>query len=303
MNLTIQNIPESIGGLVKLKTLELYGAYSEIPDSIGKLQSLENLDIVSHKLLKISFSCFAKKLYDIDLSHNKLKTIPQLYMEQDSEIKFINLSSNNISNVPEYIIKGNPENLKQIRLQNNNITSFPYQLTNLNICYTENPSGPDIGNKANIFLKENPVAQTIESQSNSENDRQAHMKREYALETISLAGNNIPEAEDHFKNITQSENPELYAQAQYSLGYAYENIQNIDKAFTYYTKIERKDDPKLYVLARASLGYLFESINNNAMALEYYLQVKESDGLEIYFATQYQAGLIYEKMGEMKKAI
>ena len=103
---------------------------------------------------------------------------------------------------------------------------------------------------------------------------------------------------EELNKITREYGKEIYAQAQFCLGYIYQKIKHdYDQAEAFYLDINKEDDPKFYVLAQFCLGYIYQEIKHNYDQAEaFYLNIKKEDNPERYALAQFRLGYIYQEI-------
>jgi internalin A len=129
----IEELPESIGQLTKLTSLNLNNnRMTALPDSIGQLTCLTSLDLSNNKLKALPESIGKlTNLTSLNLSKNKLKALPES-IGKLTNLTDLYLSKNKLKALPESI--GQLTNLTDLYLWNNQLMALPEsvgQLTNL----------------------------------------------------------------------------------------------------------------------------------------------------------------------------
>jgi Leucine-rich repeat (LRR) protein len=123
----LYNIPKVILKYKNLKILELFDNYiSDIPDWMVNLDKLEKLTLFKNQFKVFPASILKlKNLRVLDFSANEIGGFQKLDYPstQKSKLNEINLSLNKISDVPQDFIYF--ENLKIIKLENNNLKTIP----------------------------------------------------------------------------------------------------------------------------------------------------------------------------------
>lgn len=116
-------IPESIGNLINLKVLRLYGALD--PRGIGsdKFDSTSHIKTLPGTIEKL------ENLEELDLGRNGITTIPS-QIASLKKLKRLSLDYNNIHELPEFI--GTLKNLKELSICSNGGVKLPKSLSNLN---------------------------------------------------------------------------------------------------------------------------------------------------------------------------
>ena len=117
------SIPESIGNLINLKVLRLYGALD--PGEIGsdKQASASRIKILPGTIEKLT------ELEELDLGRNGIKTVPS-QIASLKKLKRLALDYNEIHELPEFI--GKLKNLKELSICSNGGVKLPKSLSNLN---------------------------------------------------------------------------------------------------------------------------------------------------------------------------
>lgn len=124
-NRDINELPDEIGKLTKLKSLNLsYNSLIAIPASIGKLENLEEI-FLTKNCLEIIPDEFGKlqKLKILDLSNNKITNIPKS-ISNLSNLQVLDVSYCQSETLPEDFPK--LTNLRDLSLEGNKFT-FPPQ--------------------------------------------------------------------------------------------------------------------------------------------------------------------------------
>lgn len=102
------------------------------------------------------------------------------------------------------------------------------------------------------------------------------------------------QAEAYYLNITREDCPEVYANAQLNLGYYYYKKDNFEKAELYFSNIIREDSPKIYAEAQLQLGHLYDEIKPDYDKSEaYYLNITREDNPDIFIIAQLDLGFFY----------
>jgi Leucine-rich repeat (LRR) protein len=143
----LQTLPESIGNLVNLTSLELsWNRLQTLPESIGNLGNLTELRLDFNRLqtlpesignlvnltdLKLFFNVFQTlpesignlvNLTDLSLGFNELQALPES-IGNLVNLTELSLGFNRLQSLPESV--GNLVNLKYLRLSNNHFSSVP----------------------------------------------------------------------------------------------------------------------------------------------------------------------------------
>lgn len=127
------NLPNSIGGLRFLRTLEIKRAkLNNLPDSIGDILTLTNLSLTRSHLKQLPDSIGRLiNLIDLDLGSNELTSLPQEISNLE-RLETLNLSINKLTSLPDSI--GELRNLRELNISHNELTVLPDsigRLTNL----------------------------------------------------------------------------------------------------------------------------------------------------------------------------
>ena len=96
-------LPESIGNLTNLKTLDLYGnGLLKLPKSIGNLTNLETLDLYANELTELpeSIGNLMKSKMTIDVGYNKLIYIPKIPLEYFHCLDNVSSNYNTLKTLP-----------------------------------------------------------------------------------------------------------------------------------------------------------------------------------------------------------
>ncbi|WP_239323767.1 tetratricopeptide repeat protein [Snodgrassella gandavensis] len=108
------------------------------------------------------------------------------------------------------------------------------------------------------------------------------------------AKHDYDQAEAYYLNITREDCPEVYANAQLNLGYYYYRKDNFEKAELYFSNIIREDSPKIYAEAQLQLGHLYSEIKLDYDKSEaYYLNITREDNPDIFSSAQLNLGFFY----------
>ena len=129
-NCEVSTLPESIGDLKSLKTLNLYGnQLSTLPESIGGLKSLTYLNLKSNQLstLPESIGNFFS-LKELNLNNNQLSTLPEP-IGNLKLLETLDLENNKLTTLPKSI--GNLSSLEELFLHRNQLTTLPVSICNL----------------------------------------------------------------------------------------------------------------------------------------------------------------------------
>jgi len=130
INRKLTHLPASIGNLVNLERLILRtNILTRLPASIGNLRNLENLELNNNKLTTLPASIGnLTKLRTLDLSGNKLTTLPTS-IGKLRNLEDLNLYLNKLTTLPESI--GKLTELEYLNLSDNKLTTLPESIGNL----------------------------------------------------------------------------------------------------------------------------------------------------------------------------
>ncbi len=126
----LTTLPESLGNLTQLQSLNLYGnRLTTLPDSLGNLTQLQSLYLINNQLTTLpeSFGLLTE-LQSLYLSNNKLTTLPESF-GQISLLRSLQLSNNDLVTLPETL--GNLTKLQSLDISNNQLMVLPESLKNL----------------------------------------------------------------------------------------------------------------------------------------------------------------------------
>jgi C-terminal of Roc, COR, domain/Ras of Complex, Roc, domain of DAPkinase/Leucine rich repeat len=123
-------LPESLGCLSQLQVLDLTNNnLTELPQSIGNLSRLKELNLQSNGLTDFPESVYKLcNLEELDLQNNNLRRLPR-NISKIPNLKSLNLIFNELRTLP-----GSFKNLHQLQilaLSNNQFTSFPSVITEI----------------------------------------------------------------------------------------------------------------------------------------------------------------------------
>ena len=127
-NLT--KLPENIGHLSALQTLDIYNPITEVPNSLINLQQLENLKFEGAELIVFPEQVFAlSKLKSLIISQfdtkNKIKTLPDNF-DKLPLLEELSLRNAALTEVPASI--GRLQHLENVYFNANNLTKLPQAL-------------------------------------------------------------------------------------------------------------------------------------------------------------------------------
>ncbi|XP_029202678.2 leucine-rich repeat-containing protein 47-like [Acropora millepora] len=128
-NTKLFSLPEDLGNLLHLKTLDLHrNSLQELPSSIGLLKELKNLDLSGNEL-EVLPSALGQlsSLQTLNLNCNKLTEIPDL--KEVTELSRLDLSHNQLTELPESLFE--LQHLAELQASNNNFTSLSSNVSKL----------------------------------------------------------------------------------------------------------------------------------------------------------------------------
>lgn len=128
-NTKLFSLPEDLGNLLHLKTLDLHrNSLQELPSSIGLLKELKNLDLSGNEL-EVLPSALGQlsSLHTLNLNCNKLTEIPDL--KEVTELSRLDLSHNQLTELPESLFE--LQHLAELQASNNNFTSLSSNVSKL----------------------------------------------------------------------------------------------------------------------------------------------------------------------------
>lgn len=148
-----EEMPEEIWALKKLKQIDFYhNQIKKIPDAIGSLDSLLQIFLAYNKIEEIPDTIFKlKKLKALYIHHNKIVMVPK-EITQLNNLTYLDLGYNRIFEIPDLSAL---KNLMEIDLQENTLSEFPYELT-------------EIESLRKIYLMGNPFVMTKEERKEME---------------------------------------------------------------------------------------------------------------------------------------
>jgi putative leucine-rich repeat containing protein len=123
-------LPENIGHLSALQTLDIYNPITEVPNSLINLQQLENLKFEGAELIVFPEQVFAlSKLKSLIISQfdtkNKIKTLPDNF-DKLPLLEELSLRNAALTEVPASI--GRLQHLENVYFNANNLTKLPQAL-------------------------------------------------------------------------------------------------------------------------------------------------------------------------------
>jgi len=171
-NYDLKKLPENIGDLKNLKTLNLsVCGLKKLPKSICELTRLEALDLSSNKLTRLPENLGnLTRLKELNLNANKLKSLPESFQKL-TQLKALELSQNRLKTLPEGISK--LQKVKVAELWENRFNELPSgicelkyltEITMFNNKLTTLPEGiGELSNLRELSLSENSIASLPEA--------------------------------------------------------------------------------------------------------------------------------------------
>lgn len=128
-NNRLETLPKSVGELVKLKTLNLSNnQITQVPEEVAQLPELETLNLSINQLSEFPSVKNLSRLHFLDLSHNKLESLPEDLTDSSlSHLSQIRASENCISEIPGDFSR--LPHLNLLDLSENSITDVPADLS------------------------------------------------------------------------------------------------------------------------------------------------------------------------------
>lgn len=122
-------IPEEIWQLKKLKEIDFYhNKISVIPEQIGNAKKLEQVYLAYNQISSIPDTLFSlPELIALYLHHNEIIMVP-IGLTRLQEMLYLDLGYNRIFEMPDL---GEMTKLIEIDLQENSLSEFPYELTEI----------------------------------------------------------------------------------------------------------------------------------------------------------------------------
>lgn len=115
--------------IVSVEKIVLQMGIQQIPDSIGKLTKLKKLDLQRNLLGHVPETLAQlTNLEELDLSYNALKEIPS-YIEKFEKLTVLSINDNQPTKFPDFV--ENLKNLKNLNIKQMELKSFPNSITNL----------------------------------------------------------------------------------------------------------------------------------------------------------------------------
>ena len=181
------HVPTNIGVYVNLKKLTLSNCELRmLPDGLENLRQLKSLDIQANnlssldKIFNLSWLVYLnasycgtfeefpsgfrnmKKLKDLEFEWNGLITIPEEILPHMESLKFLNLSNNQLSILPNDLAQ---LELNIINLKENNFRWFPNVLQTMSVPFVEGLSiYHELNSNLNdVFLRQSTISDDIET--------------------------------------------------------------------------------------------------------------------------------------------
>ncbi|HJT31368.1 MAG TPA: COR domain-containing protein [Pirellulales bacterium] len=136
-DLKLTQLPESIGHLTELQTLDLSGnQLTALPESIGRLTELQQLDLSGNQLTALPKSLGQlKQLQSLNLDRNKLMVLPES-LGKLMQLQSLKLCNNQLTVLPMSL--GRLTQLSELDISANRLSTLPEWLgkfTNLRVLY------------------------------------------------------------------------------------------------------------------------------------------------------------------------
>ena len=126
----LTELPESLGQLTQLQTLDLSGnQLTALPEWLGQLTQLQDLNFENNRLTALPESLGQlTQLQTLDLSGNQLTALPE-WLGQLTQLQDLNFENNRLTALPESL--GQLTQLQTLDLRNNQLTALPESLGQL----------------------------------------------------------------------------------------------------------------------------------------------------------------------------
>ena len=126
----LRELPESLGRLTQLQTLDLSGnQLTALPESIGRLTQLVELHLHENQLTTLPGSIGRlTQLRDLRVDNNQLTALPES-IGRLTRLQLLDLSASQVTALPGSI--GQLTQLKELYLDNNQLTSLPESMQKL----------------------------------------------------------------------------------------------------------------------------------------------------------------------------
>lgn len=128
-NTRLSSLPEDLGNLLHLKTLDLHrNSLQELPSSIGLLSELKILDLSGNELKTLPSTLGEiSSLQTLNLNCNKLTVLPEL--KRLTNLARLDVSHNQLGDLPQSLYE--LEHLAEVHASNNNITTLSSNVSKL----------------------------------------------------------------------------------------------------------------------------------------------------------------------------
>lgn len=159
-------IPVEVWELISLKEIDFYHNHiSEIPEQIGNAKKLEQIYLAYNQISQIPDTLFTlANLMALYLHHNEIIMVP-IGLTRLQEMLYLDLGYNHIFEIPDL---SEMTKLIEIDLQENSLSEFPYELT-------------EIKSLRKIYLMGNPFVMTKEERAEMEKLRTELMELDIRL--------------------------------------------------------------------------------------------------------------------------
>lgn len=106
-----------------------------------------------------------------------------------------------------------------------------------------------------------------------------------------------------YRNVQREDSPEFYTNAQFNLGVTFAQQGDIQGMIEAYSNIKREDCSAAYAQSQVNLGLALNHQDNVKGALQAYQNVQQEDSPEVYAQAQLCLATTLENQGNIKKAI
>ena len=113
----------------------------------------------------------------------------------------------------------------------------------------------------------------------------------------------VDKAIEIWRSIKHADSPELYAEAQFTLGVALRKQGKTEEAIAVYRSIKREDSPETYAMAQFNLGVVLGAQGDTEGAIAAYRNITREDLPEQYAMAQVNLGVALAKQGKTDEAI